>query len=151
MKVPSSNGKMLRVPLDDTRSRRPVPGELDHRRAVVEADRRRPLCERIAEQETAAASDVEELVAGAEGEILEDRHPGEVVDVRGTVDGDRARAGRPAGDAVDQPVVELRVREPGCDPGLPVLVAQPELRKERGDVVRPVGGRSSDRPDLSRR
>ena len=66
---------------------------------MVEADRRRPPCERIAEQETAATPDVEELVAGAEGEILEDRHPGEVVDVLGTVDGDRARAGRAAGDA----------------------------------------------------
>ncbi len=86
----SVNGKILSCREHHLRAGRASTCELDHLLAVVE-----PRCAgagrlRLAEQEPAAAADLEEVIARLERENLEDRPPREVVDVLGAVDLPRA-------------------------------------------------------------
>src|SRR5438552_1272747 len=81
---------------------------------------------RIAEQEAAAAADVEQLLAGSEIEGLEDRAAGPVVDVLRAVDRTGPVAARPPGDTVGEPVLEPPRREAAGRPCRDVLVAEAE-------------------------
>jgi hypothetical protein len=73
------------------------------------------------------------MVVGPERERLEDRAAREVVDVVGPVDLPGARPGRPAGDTVGQPRLEVVAAEPGAAPRSEILVTEAERAQGLGD------------------
>src|SRR5581483_6791499 len=91
--------------------------------------------ERVAEQQATAAADLEQAVAGTERERVEDRAARPIVNILRTVGRTRTRARRLPRDAVGQPVDERVLAEPGRNPGVPVLVAEPELRQRGARVA----------------
>jgi hypothetical protein len=108
------------------RPRRPLAREGDHRLAVVHADRLRARGERVAQQQPAAAAELEQPVTGPERQRVEDRPAREVVHVVGAVDLASAGAGRAPREPIGQPVVERVGGEATRLPRRLVLVAQPE-------------------------
>ena len=99
---------------------------------MVEAGRDRAGRERVAQQQPAAAAELEQPVAGAERQRVEDRPAREVVDVLGAVDLAGAVAARASRDAVGQPVLERRGGKAARLPRRLVLVAEPELPEHYG-------------------
>ena len=101
---------------------------------MVEAGRGGAGRERVAQQQPAAAAELEQPVAGPQGQHVQDRPARELVRVLGAVDLARPVACRPPRDAIGQPVLERRGGEAARLPRRLVLVAEPELPEHRYGV-----------------
>ncbi len=117
-------------------SRRPLPGEVDHLLAVVDPGRLGAQPECLAQEQPAAAPELEQVVARSERERVEDVPAGEIVDVFGAVDPARPSPGRTSGDAIGQPVLKVLIVKPARPPGLEVLVAETEPLEDFDYVAR---------------
>ena len=85
-----------------------------------------PVARASRSRSPATAPDIQEVIAGSKRERVEDRAAREVVYVLGAVHQPRARAARPARNAVRQPILECVVRKSAVLPGLEILFTQPE-------------------------
>ena len=93
-----------------------------HLRAMVESRGRRPESQRVAKQEAATATDLEQPILGPQPERREDRAACEVVHVVSTIDlAGPATSGSP-GDAIGQPVIEALLGQRALLPGSGVVL-----------------------------
>ena len=110
----------------DVGARRPFACEHDHLFAVVQPRDARAGHERVAQEQAAAAADLEQVIGRPERQSVENRASREVVHVLGSVHLPRPRAGRPARNPVDQPLHKRLVRPATLLPRCEVLVAEAE-------------------------
>ena len=102
-------------------------GEVDHVRAVVEPGHTRTGRERVAQQQTAAAAQLQQAVGWPEREDVENRPAREVVHILPAVHLPRPSAAWPARDPVGQPAVERLIGESAVLPCRKVVDAEAEL------------------------
>jgi len=90
----------------------------------------------IAEQQAAAAPHLQHVIAGPGRERVQDRPPGEVVHILGTVDLARPAPARPPGHPVGEPAGKRVLGQPAIVPRRDILITQPEPAQRLLSVAR---------------
>ena len=136
----------------DRRTRRALACERDHLFTVVQTSRAGAFREGVPKQKTAAATQVEHVVTGAERQGVEDCPPGELVNVFSAIDLSCPQATRPSRHTVGQPINKRIIRHAARAPGSQILVAEAKfanrLLMTTSDIKRH-GARSYRRASLN--